>query len=72
MTSPDRPTLGVGLIGYAFMGAAHSHAFRTAPTFSASRFAPERAFRAAGERAKVPEPPAGWAWASTGTTCRRS
>ena len=27
------PTLGVGLIGYAFMGAAHSHAWRTAPHF---------------------------------------
>ncbi len=25
--------LGVGMIGYAFMGAAHSHAWRTAPTF---------------------------------------
>ena len=30
---PDRPTLGVGLIGYAFMGAAHSQAWRTAPHF---------------------------------------
>ena len=27
------PTLGVGMIGYAFMGAAHSHAWRTAPRF---------------------------------------
>ncbi|HEX6522102.1 MAG TPA: Gfo/Idh/MocA family oxidoreductase [Streptosporangiaceae bacterium] len=26
---PD--TLGVGMVGYAFMGAAHSHAWRTAP-----------------------------------------
>ncbi len=30
-------TLGVGLIGYAFMGAAHSHAWRTAPTSSTFR-----------------------------------
>jgi len=29
----DRPTLGVGMVGYAFMGAAHSHAWRTAPRF---------------------------------------
>jgi predicted dehydrogenase len=29
----NRPTLGVGMIGYAFMGAAHSHAWRTAPRF---------------------------------------
>jgi len=27
----DRPVLGVGLVGYAFMGAAHSQAWRTAP-----------------------------------------
>src|SRR3954465_3396738 len=33
MSSPPRPTLGVGLIGYAFMGAAHSQAWRTAPHF---------------------------------------
>jgi predicted dehydrogenase len=31
MAEPERPVLGVGLIGYAFMGAAHSHAWRTAP-----------------------------------------
>ena len=33
MTSSDRPSLGVGLIGHAFMGAAHSQAWRTAPHF---------------------------------------
>ena len=27
----DRPLLGVGMVGYAFMGAAHSQAWRTAP-----------------------------------------
>ena len=29
----DRPTLGVGMVGYAFMGAAHSQAWSTAPRF---------------------------------------
>ena len=35
MTSQVRPgrDLGVGMVGYAFMGAAHSHAWRTAPEF---------------------------------------
>jgi predicted dehydrogenase len=28
---PTRPSLGVGVVGYAFMGAAHAHAWRTAP-----------------------------------------
>src|SRR6478672_11308543 len=32
MTS-TRPTLAVGMIGHAFMGAAHSQAWRTAPRF---------------------------------------
>jgi predicted dehydrogenase len=27
----DKPVLGVGMVGYAFMGAAHSQAWRTAP-----------------------------------------
>jgi predicted dehydrogenase len=32
MTSTaSRPTLGIGVVGYAFMGAAHAHAWRTAP-----------------------------------------
>jgi predicted dehydrogenase len=31
MTDPT--TLRVGMVGYAFMGAAHSHAWRTAPRF---------------------------------------
>lgn len=29
----DRKPLRVGMVGYAFMGAAHSHAWRTAPRF---------------------------------------
>ncbi len=29
--TPALPALGVGLVGYAFMGAAHSQAWRTAP-----------------------------------------
>ena len=36
-TTPDardgRRDLSVGMVGYAFMGAAHSHAWRTAPRF---------------------------------------
>ena len=31
--SRTRRTLGVGMVGYAFMGAAHSQAWRTAPRF---------------------------------------
>jgi predicted dehydrogenase len=31
--STQKPRLGVGMVGYAFMGAAHSQAWRTAPHF---------------------------------------
>jgi predicted dehydrogenase len=31
LEAADPPVLGVGMVGYAFMGAAHSHAWRTAP-----------------------------------------
>ena len=30
MTTRSLPTLGIGMVGYAFMGAAHSQAWRTA------------------------------------------
>ncbi|WP_265521964.1 Gfo/Idh/MocA family protein [Oerskovia flava] len=33
MADNDRAPLGVGMIGYSFMGAAHSQAWRTAPRF---------------------------------------
>ncbi|QTE28706.1 Gfo/Idh/MocA family protein [Pengzhenrongella sicca] len=33
MAEDDPPRLGVGMIGYAFMGAAHSQAWRNAPRF---------------------------------------
>ena len=33
MTVDDTPALGIGMVGYAFMGAAHSQAWRNAPSF---------------------------------------
>ncbi|MCI9872314.1 Gfo/Idh/MocA family protein [Arthrobacter humicola] len=41
MTEPK--PLRVGMVGYAFMGAAHSHAWRTAPRFFDLPLAPELA-----------------------------
>ncbi len=54
-----RPRLGIGMVGYAFMGVAHSHAWRTAPRFFDLPLAPdmavvagrdEQAVRAAADR----------------------
>jgi len=33
MTTESKPTLGVGMVGYAFMGVAHSQGWRNAPSF---------------------------------------
>ncbi|WP_026876704.1 Gfo/Idh/MocA family protein [Jiangella gansuensis] len=33
MTDDGKPTLGIGMVGYSFMGAAHSQAWRNAPSF---------------------------------------
>ena len=33
MSASTRPTLGVAMVGYGFMGAAHSQGWRVAPRF---------------------------------------
>ncbi|PWW23406.1 putative dehydrogenase [Geodermatophilus normandii] len=71
MTSPDRPTLGVGLIGHAFMGAAHSHAWRTAPHFFDLPLRPELRVLAGRDAARVAEAAGKLGWAGTETDWRR-
>ena len=41
MADEELPRLGVGMIGYAFMGTAHSQAWRTAPRFFDLALRPE-------------------------------
>ncbi|MFE4466478.1 Gfo/Idh/MocA family protein [Oerskovia sp. NPDC056781] len=41
MAQDGRPTLGIGMVGYSFMGAAHSQGWRTAPRFFGLPLAPE-------------------------------
>ena len=66
-----KPTIGVGLIGYAFMGAAHSHAFRTAPHFFDLPLHPELSVLAGRNAVKVADAAARLGWASTETDWRR-
>src|SRR5919202_770124 len=47
------PTLGVGLIGYAFMGAAHSQAWRTAPHFFDLPLTPDLAVLVGRDRVRL-------------------
>jgi predicted dehydrogenase len=71
MTSPDRPTLGVGLIGHAFMGAAHSQAWRTAPHFFDLPLRPELTVLAGRDRARATDAAERLGWASVETDWRR-
>ncbi|MGY1734347.1 Gfo/Idh/MocA family protein [Geodermatophilus sp. SYSU D01045] len=71
MTSPDRPTLGVGLIGHAFMGAVHSQAWRTAPHFFDLPLRPELTVLAGRDRERATEAAARLGWASVETDWRR-
>ncbi|NEM08663.1 Gfo/Idh/MocA family protein [Geodermatophilus normandii] len=71
MTSPDRPTLGVGLIGYAFMGAAHSQAWRTAPHFFDLPLRPDLRVLAGRDATRVAEAAGKLGWSETETDWRR-
>ena len=56
------PALGVGMVGHAFMGAAHSHAWRTAPRFfDLPLHADDDARCAVATRRGSPPRPTGWA-----------
>jgi predicted dehydrogenase len=65
------PTLGVGMVGYAFMGAAHSHAWRTAPRFFDLPLQPELRALCGRDPARVAEAADRMGWASTETDWSR-
>lgn len=69
MTDPT--SLRVGMVGYAFMGAAHSHAWRTAPRFFDLPLAPELAAIAGRNEEGVRAAAAKMGWASYETDWRR-
>jgi predicted dehydrogenase len=71
MSSPTRPALGVGLIGYAFMGAAHSQAWRTAPHFFDLPLRPELTVLAGRDAGRVADAAQRLGWADTETDWRR-
>jgi predicted dehydrogenase len=71
MTSTSRPALGVGLIGYAFMGAAHSQAWRTAPHFFDLPLHPRLTVLAGRDAARVTDAAERLGWSDTETDWRR-
>ena len=66
-TTPD---LSVGMVGYAFMGAAHSQAWRTAPRFFDLPLRPRMAAVAGRDAGRVAEAARRLGWESTETDWR--
>jgi len=64
------PVLGVGMVGYAFMGAAHSQAWRTAGRFFDLPLAPRLSVLCGRDRAKVGAAAGRLGWERTETDWR--
>ena len=71
MTQQEGPRLGVGMIGYAFMGAAHSQAWRVAPRFFDLPLRPEMTVVCGRTAPAVAAAAARLGWDSTETDWRR-
>ncbi|MFC3298067.1 Gfo/Idh/MocA family oxidoreductase [Arthrobacter agilis] len=70
MTSTSPAALRVGMVGYAFMGAMHSHAWRTAPRFFDLPLQPELAVLAGRDAAAVKTAADTFGWRDTETDWR--
>jgi predicted dehydrogenase len=68
---PIAPNLGIGLVGYAFMGAVHSHAWRTAPHFFDLPLHPRLRALCGRDASRVAEAGRRLGWESTETDWRR-
>jgi predicted dehydrogenase len=63
----DVPSLGVGMVGYAFMGAAHTQAWSSAPRFFDLPLRPQTSVLCGRDAAKVAEAAGRLGWDSTET-----
>uniref|UniRef100_UPI00261B66BB Gfo/Idh/MocA family protein n=1 Tax=uncultured Nocardioides sp. TaxID=198441 RepID=UPI00261B66BB len=70
MTDP-RPTLAVGMVGHAFMGNAHSQAWRTAPRFFDLPLTPTMQVLCGRDGARAAEAAQRLGWAEAETDWRR-
>ena len=67
----DRPRLRVAMVGYAFMGAAHSQAWRTAPRMFNLPLAPEMTTLVGRDEGRVAAAAENLGWSSIETDWRR-
>jgi predicted dehydrogenase len=70
MSSPERSQLGIGMVGYAFMGAAHSQAWRTAGRFFDLPLQPDLAVLCGRDAAKAGAAAEKLGWRSVETDWR--
>ena len=70
VVAQQKTELGIGMVGYAFMGAAHSQAWRTAPRFFDLPLEPRMRVLAGRDLAKVTAAAAGLGWDSVETDWR--
>jgi predicted dehydrogenase len=68
---PHAPALGVGMVGYAFMGAAHSQAWRTAPHFFDLPLRPRMLALCGRDSTRVAEAAGRLGWETTETDWTR-
>src|SRR6266508_3760674 len=71
VASDGRGTLGVGMVGYAFMGRAHSQAWRTVGHFFELPFAPRMAAICGRDRAGVAAAAERLGWSAWETDWKR-
>jgi predicted dehydrogenase len=71
MTTATKPTLGVGMIGYAFMGRAHSQAWRNAHSFFDPPAVPRLAAIAGRDEGAAKDTAERFGWETVETDWRR-
>ena len=69
-SADDVPSIGVGMLGYAFMGKAHSHAYRTIPYMTRPPLAPRLVSLAGRSPEKVAEAARRYGFAAYSTDWR--
>lgn len=71
MSTPSKPTLGIGMVGYSFMGRAHSQAWRNARSYFDAPLEPRLMTVAGRNEAAAAETAHRFGWDSVETDWRR-
>jgi predicted dehydrogenase len=69
--SPARDTIGIGMVGHAFMGAVHSHAWRSVHRFFDPPLVPRLAVLAGRDETRVKAAAQRFGWADVETDWRK-